>query len=575
MNKFNPDGNYINAIAIAPSNPQVIYVTAGGQFFVTTDDGGPLGHWAQRYIPNANDSFADIAVDPTNPLVAYAVRNAFNDPLLDEIGHVFRTSDGGMTWQDISHNLPDVPARSVLIDPSTTPARLFVGNDIGVYASTDGGTTWAPYMTGLPSVQVTSLALNATTNVLAAGTYGRGMWEIQPSATQTAVIEFSSARFTANVTDGSTRIVLTRTGNPSATVTIVVSSPGGPDVAAFQQTVTFGPGVASATVTLPIRNDGTPGEADAHILLMLSSPGPGASTGILTSADLVIHDNNPPVTVAPAFLQFSSPGFTANVTDGSTQVSLTRSGDLSAPVTIVVSTPGGPDVAAFQQTVTFAANAASATVTLPIQNDGKPGAADVAIPLSLSSPSPGATLGAATTATLVVHDNNAFPPPVTVTSLQPTTVRVSTGTGKKARTKTEPGLQLQFSGNLAGTGNPAAFQLATGTTRKGKTSFTKNVPLTVFNATPTTVTLLPAGKLNLSQPAQLRVTASALSDTFGRPLDGGQSFTATFGNKVVTSARVQIQSRIGTLSAPAVDALFERRLIGSVQTARRGPVHGD
>jgi hypothetical protein len=567
----------ITAIAIAATDPQTIYVAVTnlrfpfthGALFVTHNGGT---NWTLSTIANGtHDRFTDIEVDPTNPMIAYAVRGAFNDGT--NTGHLFETTDGGMTWNDVSHNLPDVPADSLLIDSRTTPARLFVGTDVGVYASTDGGNTWSSYMSGLPNVQVTSLALSTTTNILAAGTHGRGMWEIQLPATLTPpVLQFTGAQFTANITDGSTPIVLTRGGDVSATDTVVVSSPGGGTVAAFNQTVSFAPGAATATLTLPVPNDGKPGEADIHIPLTLSFPGPGVTLGGTVSADLVIHDNNPPVTVTPAVLQFASAQFTANITDGSTQVVLTRTGNLSAAVNLVVSSPGGPDVAAFQQTITFAANAATATVTLPIQNDGKPGAADVAIPLSLSSPGPGATLGAATTATLVVHDNNSFPPLVTVTSLQPTTVRITTGTGKKGKTKTVPGLLLQFSGNLSGTGNPAAYQLATGTTRKGRTTFTKNVPLTVFNATPTTVTLVPGGKLKLSQPAQLRVTAAALSDAFGRPLDGGQSFTVTFGNKVVksASARVQIQSRVGPLSASAVDALFERRLIDAVHSARRG-----
>ncbi|MFI5454512.1 MAG: hypothetical protein ACHRXM_03590 [Isosphaerales bacterium] len=112
--------------------------------------------------------------------------------------------------------------------------------------------------------------------------------------------------------------------------------------------------------------------------------------------------------VAPsAVLQLAGGQFAANVTDGSTQVVLTRAGNLSATVTVMVSSPGGSDVAAFQKTVTFGPNATSATVAVPIQNNGQPGEPNVSIPLSLSSPSVGATLGATVATTLVVHDNNA------------------------------------------------------------------------------------------------------------------------------------------------------------------------
>jgi hypothetical protein len=83
----------------------------------------------------------------------------------------------------------------------------------------------------------------------------------------------------------------------------------------------------------------------------------------------------------------------------------------------------------------------------------------------------------------------------------------------------------------------------------------------VFNATPMSVTLLPKGKLNLSLPERLRVVAADLTDAFGRPLKGGQSFVATFGKKVVTSAAVPSPSRIGILSASAVDAALASGLI--------------
>jgi len=110
------------------------------------------------------------------------------------------------------------------------------------------------------------------------------------------------------------------------------------------------------------------------------------------------------------------------------------------------------------------------------------------------------------------------------------------GKGKRARTKTESGLLLQFSDALAGTGNQAAYQLFTGKTKRGVTTYNRFMPLHVFKSTPTTVTLLPSRTLNLSVPEQLRVTESDLKDASGRPLDGGQSFTITIGNRIVTGA---------------------------------------
>jgi hypothetical protein len=148
-------------------------------------------------------------------------------------------------------------------------------------------------------------------------------------------------------------------------------------------------------------------------------------------------------------------------------------------------------------------------------------------------------LSTAQSVPLNVHVNSPPPPPVTVTSLQTTTVLVKTGKGKRAKTKKETGLLVQFSGALSGTGNPGAYRLFTGKTKRGVTTYNKQVSVTVFSATPTTVVLVPAGNLSKSLPEQLRITPADLIDPFGRPLNGGQSFDLTFGKKVVTSVRVK------------------------------------
>ena len=59
---------------------------------------------------------------------------------------------------------------------------LFIGTYNGVFNTTDGGATWLHYKTGLPNARVVSLELNTSLGILAAGTHGRGMWEVIPIA---------------------------------------------------------------------------------------------------------------------------------------------------------------------------------------------------------------------------------------------------------------------------------------------------------------------------------------------------------------------------------------------------------
>ncbi len=113
--------------------------------------------------------------------------------------------------------------------------------------------------------------------------------------TTPAVIEISSAEFTADVTTGSGQLVLSREGALGSALSVTLSSPGGHEVAPFSEVVTFGPADQSKTVSVTIANDGQPGESNSVIPLSLSSPGPGVALGATASANLVIVDNNAPL----------------------------------------------------------------------------------------------------------------------------------------------------------------------------------------------------------------------------------------------------------------------------------------
>ena len=162
---------------------QVIYAaTADGHIFVSNNDGVT---WNQRDVTIGGNFIGgpetQFLVDPNNPDTVYTVRAAFNSGT--DAGHVFMSTDGGANWQDLSGNLPNLPTWSIAIDSRAATARIYVGTDQGVYSSGDGGVTWTPYKTGLPNVQVTQLVLDPTTDILAAGTHGRGLFEIGISET--------------------------------------------------------------------------------------------------------------------------------------------------------------------------------------------------------------------------------------------------------------------------------------------------------------------------------------------------------------------------------------------------------
>ena len=190
VNGWNPAGDYVNAIGLAPSTVNTIYASAhpGGfgntNVFVTTDHGV---NWTQRNLPVAGQ-VQDIQVDPTDPLIAYAVLSSISTG-----GNVFKTVDGGVNWTNISGDLATktacacaLPVWSLRIDSAAS--RLYIGAEDGVYFTINGGTNWARLGTGLPNGQVFQIELNKTLNTLAAGVHGRGMWQfLVPTAANVAI----------------------------------------------------------------------------------------------------------------------------------------------------------------------------------------------------------------------------------------------------------------------------------------------------------------------------------------------------------------------------------------------------
>jgi hypothetical protein len=229
----------VDAAAISASNPGTIYATAGGDIFVTFNDGTS---WQKIDVPGAHDHFADLQVGSANNLVAYAIRDQFNNAG-SNVGHVFRTNNGGLNWTDISGNLPDVPARTLAIDPRTH--ILYVGTDTGVYASTNGGASWSRFMTGLPNASVVELELNQFENVLAAGTHGRGMFEIAAAHLQ--------------VTPSTT----TPRAGVQFTITVTVQDPFGQTIPTYNGTVHFTS--TNLSDKLPVNYTFAPSEHGRHV----------------------------------------------------------------------------------------------------------------------------------------------------------------------------------------------------------------------------------------------------------------------------------------------------------------------
>jgi len=170
----------IGAIAVAPSNPNIIYVGSGAGIirpdlavgngvYKSTDAGKTWTHLGLR----DSQMIANIEVDARDPNRLYVAALGHPYGPNPERG-IFRSTDGGATFQKILYVDEYTSGNDVRLDPSqpgTVYAALwqqqqgfyengaFGGTDGGIYKSLDGGSTWKKLAGGLPPIIEANLAI--------------------------------------------------------------------------------------------------------------------------------------------------------------------------------------------------------------------------------------------------------------------------------------------------------------------------------------------------------------------------------------------------------------------------------
>ncbi|TND04263.1 MAG: glycosyl hydrolase [Bacteroidetes bacterium] len=162
-----PGTSTIQAIAIAPSNTQVVWAAKGSILYKTTNGG--TSWTAITSLPAGNVSY--IACHDTDPNKVWVTYSGYTNT-----NKVYQTTDQGTTWTNLSGSIPNVPVNCITYHNGTNDG-LYIGTDVGVFYKDATTSVWQPFSTGLPNVVVTQLEIFYSGNKIRASTYGRGMWE--------------------------------------------------------------------------------------------------------------------------------------------------------------------------------------------------------------------------------------------------------------------------------------------------------------------------------------------------------------------------------------------------------------
>jgi photosystem II stability/assembly factor-like uncharacterized protein len=165
----------IISVSVSPIHSDLIYVgTDDGNVWVTQNGGTTWGHISgtlpNRWVTKVLASREDLnGVYVTLSGYRYGEDN----------GHVYKSSNYGASWTDISSGLPDIPVNDIEQDLN---GNLYLGTDIGVIASGNQGANWEVLGDNMPSVVVTDLHIHEASQYLYAATYGRSSYKLDLSA---------------------------------------------------------------------------------------------------------------------------------------------------------------------------------------------------------------------------------------------------------------------------------------------------------------------------------------------------------------------------------------------------------
>jgi photosystem II stability/assembly factor-like uncharacterized protein len=153
------DGQQIAQLAVDPKNPDRIFVAVAGHPYGPNEERGVYRSldgaktFEKVLYRDENIGASDVQIDPSNPQVVYAAlwesREApwENGVFNGDSGGIFKSTDGGKTWQQLTKGLPNTIVQANIAIAPGAPKTLFAAvrtkTIAKLYRSNDGGETWS------------------------------------------------------------------------------------------------------------------------------------------------------------------------------------------------------------------------------------------------------------------------------------------------------------------------------------------------------------------------------------------------------------------------------------------------
>ena len=159
--------------ALAPSYQDINTIWAGtddGLIHITKDGGK---HW-KNITPTTLTSWSKVSMIDASRFDNNTAYVAVNRIRCDDMTpHIYKTTDGGVTWKKIINGLPNEPINTVRED-AVRKGLLFAGSENAVYFSLDAGENWQSLRLNMPATSIRDLVIKDDDIVI--GTHGRSFW---------------------------------------------------------------------------------------------------------------------------------------------------------------------------------------------------------------------------------------------------------------------------------------------------------------------------------------------------------------------------------------------------------------